>query len=223
MKRVGFRVTHVYGLTEAFGPAVRAGRTVGGRCRGARAHKGAPGRALSRLEGLTVVDPETLEAVPGDGVTMGEVLFRGNAVMKGYLKNEAATAEAFAGGWFHTGDLGVRHPDGYIEIKDRSKDIIISGGENISSIEVENVLIGIGRDESRRWWQGRMRNGARRRCAFVTLAAGGDRDGGGDSSRFCRAGMAHFKIPRTVVFGPLPKTSTGKMQKYVLRDRARAL
>jgi fatty-acyl-CoA synthase len=160
--------------------------------------------------------------VPPDGETMGEVFMRGNIVMKGYLKNPAATEEAFAGGWFHSGDLGVMHPDGYIEIKDRSKDIIISGGENISTIEVEDVLYrhpavleaAVVARPDKQWGE--------TPCAFVTLKDGVTAEPA-EIIAFCRQRMAHFKAPRRVVFGPLPKTSTGKIQKFVLRERAKAV
>ena len=174
------------------------------------------------LDGLMVADPATLAPVATDGATMGEVFMRGNIVMKGYLKNDKATGEAFAGGWFHTGDLGVMHADGYIEIKDRSKDIIISGGENISTIEVEGVLFRhpavleaavVARPDPR-WGESP--------CAFVTLKEGASATAD-EIIAFCRAHLAHYKAPRTVVFGALPKTSTGKMQKYVLRDQAKAI
>jgi fatty-acyl-CoA synthase len=174
------------------------------------------------LEGLMVGDARTLAPMPKDAKTMGEVFMRGNAVMKGYLKNPQATADAFEGGWFHTGDLGVWHPDGYIELKDRSKDIIISGGENISTIEVEDVLYRhpavleaavVGRPDAQ-WGE--------TPCAFVTLKPDAEADEAAIIA-FCRENMAHYKVPRAVVFGPLPKTSTGKMQKYVLRDKAKEL
>jgi fatty-acyl-CoA synthase len=174
------------------------------------------------LEGLMVADAGSLRPVPRDGATMGEVFMRGNVVMKGYLKNPKATEEAFAGGWFHTGDLGVAHPDGYIELKDRSKDIIISGGENISTIEVEGVLYrhpavleaAVVARPDERWGE--------TPCAFVTLkpgAAATDEE----IIAFCRERMARYKVPRTVLFGPLPKTSTGKIQKFALREQAKAL
>ncbi|HYD71341.1 AMP-binding enzyme, partial [Azospirillum sp.] len=174
------------------------------------------------LEGLTVMNPATMEIVPADGQTLGEVMMRGNTVMKGYLKNPRATEECFAGGWFHTGDLGVLHPDGYIELKDRSKDIIISGGENISTIEVEGVLYrhpqvleaAVVARPDEKWGE--------TPCAFVTL-----KDGANVTEKeiidWCRQHLAHFKCPRTVVFSPLPKTSTGKIQKFVLREQAKAL
>jgi fatty-acyl-CoA synthase len=169
-------------------------------------------------EGMAVFDPETMQPVPRDGETMGEIFFRGNITMKGYLKNPEATAEAFAGGWYHTGDLAVAYPDGYVKIKDRSKDIIISGGENISSIEVEDILYrhpavleaAVVAQPDEKWGE--------TPCAFVTL-----RDGvqvsEAEMIAFCRERLAHYKAPRRVVFGPLPKTSTGKIQKNLLRER----
>jgi fatty-acyl-CoA synthase len=173
------------------------------------------------LEGLMVADAETLEPVPADARTLGEVFMRGNIVMKGYLKNPKATEAALKGGWFHTGDLGVLHPDGYIELKDRSKDIIISGGENISTIEVESVLyrhpavleaaVVARPDET--WGE--------TPCAFITLKEGASVTEA-EIIAFCREHLARFKAPKTVVFGPLPKTSTGKIQKFVLRDRAKS-
>jgi fatty-acyl-CoA synthase len=225
IEREGIHITHVYGLTEVYGPAVVCAwhsewDALPEQARAQR--KARQGVAYPVLEGLEVAHPETLEPVPRDGRTMGEVLMRGNIVMKGYLKNPDATAKAFKGGWFHTGDLGVMHPDGYIELKDRSKDIIISGGENISTIEVETVLYrhpavleaAVVAKPDPQWGEVP--------CAFVTL-----KDGAGDSEAdiigFCRQQMAHFKAPKTVVFGPLPKTSTGKIQKFVLRERAKAL
>ena len=175
------------------------------------------------LEDVQVMDPETMEVVPADGETMGEVMFRGNVVMKGYLKNPDATKEAFAGGWFHSGDLGVMHPDGYVQVKDRSKDIIISGGENISSIEVEDTLYqhpdvleaAVVARPDEKWGESP--------CAFVALKATAGSVSEDDIIQFCREHMAHFKVPHTVVFGDLPKTSTGKVQKFILRDRAREL
>jgi fatty-acyl-CoA synthase len=169
-----------------------------------------------------VADPKTLAPVPADGQTMGEVFFRGNIVMRGYLKNPAATDEAFKDGWFHSGDLGVLHPDGYIELKDRSKDIIISGGENISTIEVEGVLYRhpavleaavVARPDDK-WGE--------TPCAFVTLKDGATATAD-EIIAFCRGILAAFKVPKTVVFGPLPKTSTGKVQKYLLRQHAKEL
>ena len=225
MENQGFRVTHVYGLTETFGPSVVSSwhpewddRPLADRA----ALKARQGVRYNVLEALMVADPETLVPVPKDGETMGEILFRGNVVMKGYLKNPKATNEAFAGGWFHSGDLGVWHEDGYVEIKDRSKDIIISGGENISSIEVEGILYrhpqvleaAIVARPDEKWGESP--------CAFVTLKDGEATDEA-QIIGFCRDNMARFKVPRTVVFGPLPKTSTGKIQKFILRERAKEL
>jgi fatty-acyl-CoA synthase len=161
--------------------------------------------------------------VPRDGETLGEVMFRGNVVMKGYLKNKVSTEKAFAGGWFHSGDLGVMHPDGYIQLKDRSKDIIISGGENISSIEVEEALYrhpqvmeaAVVAKPDEKWGE--------TPCAFVTLKPDAGEVSPDDIIAFCRANLAHYKVPKSVVFGPLPKTSTGKIQKYALRDRAKEI
>ena len=173
-------------------------------------------------EDFFVADPETLEPTPLDGETMGELMFRGNVVMKGYLKNADATRDAFSGGLFHTGDLGVTHPDGYIEIRDRSKDVIISGGENISSIEVEGVLYrhpafmeaAVVARPDEKWGE--------TPCAFVTLKSG-EAATEADLIEFCRDNMAHFKCPKTIVFTELPKTSTGKIQKFVLREQAEAM
>ncbi|OAN54397.1 acyl-CoA synthetase [Magnetospirillum moscoviense] len=221
----GFKITHVYGLTEVYGPASVCSwheewdeLPLDERAR----LKARQGVRYVMEEGLMVADPTTLEPCPKDGVTMGEVFFRGNVVMKGYLKNPKATDEAFAGGWFHTGDLGVWHADGYLELKDRSKDIIISGGENISTIEVEGVLYqhpdvveaAVVARPDEKWGE--------TPCAFVML-----KDGASVSEKdiidFTRQKLAHFKCPRTVVFGPLPKTSTGKIQKFILRETAKGL
>jgi fatty-acyl-CoA synthase len=175
------------------------------------------------LAGLQVADPETHVPVARDGRTLGEVMLRGNTIMKGYLKNPRATAEAFREGWYHTGDLAVWHPDGYIEVKDRSKDVIISGGENISSLEVEECLYRhpqvmeaavVARPDDK-WGE--------TPCAFVVLKPGAAQVGAGEITAWCREHLAAFKVPRTVVFGELPKTSTGKIQKFVLRERAKAL
>ncbi len=224
MEAMGFRVTHLYGLTESYGPATL--------CAWQEAWDGLPlperaarmarqGVGYPTLERLMVADPETMVPVPRDGRTLGEVMLRSNTLMKGYLKNRSATEEAFRGGWFHTGDLAVWHPDGYIEIKDRSKDIIISGGENISSLEVEEVLYRhpavmeaavVARPDDT-WGE--------TPCAFVTLKPGADGVGEADIIRWCRDHLAGFKVPKRVVFGPLPKTSTGKIQKFALRERAR--
>ncbi len=225
MERMGFRVTHLYGLTESYGPATFcAWQEEWGALplEGRAAMMARQGVAYPTLAGVRVTDPATMADVPDDGATIGEVMLRSNTLMRGYLKNEAATTEAFAGGWFHTGDLGVMHPDGYVEIKDRSKDIIISGGENISSLEVEEVLYKhpavmeaavVARPDAH-WGESP--------CAFVMLKPGAAVMAA-DIIAFCRDNLAHYKAPRTVVFGPLPKTSTGKIQKFVLRDHARAL
>ena len=223
MEGLGFAITHVYGLTEVYGPATVCAwhsewdeLPVEERAM----LKARQGVNYPVLDGLMVADPETLATVPADGAAMGEIFMRGNIVMKGYLKNPDATEEAFAGGWFHTGDLGVVHPDGYIELKDRSKDIIISGGENISTVEVETVLYRhpavleaavVARPDPM-WGE--------TPCAFVTLKEGASATAE-DIIAFCREHLARFKVPRTVVFAALPKTSTGKIQKFVLRERAK--
>ena len=225
IEQQGFEITHVYGLTETYGPAVVCAwhREWDDLPSGERARlKARQGVRSPVLEGLMVADPETLEPVPADAATIGEVFMRGNIVMKGYLKNPSATEKSFRGGWFHTGDLGVMHPDGYIELKDRSKDIIISGGENISTIEVEGVLYrhpavleaAVVARPDEKWGE--------TPCAFVTLKAGSN-VGADQIIAFCRENLAAYKCPRTVVFGELPKTSTGKVQKFVLRDRAKDL
>jgi fatty-acyl-CoA synthase len=225
MEKLGFAITHVYGLTEVYGPAVVCAwhEEWDARSPSERATlKARQGVNYPVLEGLMVADPRTLAPTPRDGATMGEVFMRGNIVMKGYLKNPNATNAAFAGGWFHTGDLGVAHADGYIELKDRSKDIIISGGENISTIEVESVLYRhpavleaavVARPDAT-WGE--------TPCAFVTLKSDAQTSAE-DVIAFCRSHMAGFKVPKTVVFGPLPKTSTGKVQKFILREQARVL
>ncbi|QCG97768.1 acyl-CoA synthetase [Azospirillum sp. TSA2s] len=225
MERMGWEVTHVYGLTECYGPTVVCvwhDRWDGLSLDEKAAIKARQGVRGPMLEAVIVADPFTLEPMPMDGRSMGEIMMRGNNVMKGYLKNPKATEEAFAGGWFHTGDLAVWHEDGYVEIKDRSKDIIISGGENISSIEVEDVLYkhpevleaAVVARHDEKWGE--------TPCAFVTLKDGATATEA-DIIAFCRSHMAHFKCPRTVVFGPLPKTSTGKIQKYVLRKQTEGL
>ena len=226
MEAEGARITHVYGLTETYGPAVvsewHEAWDAGDAAERARV-KSRQGVRYPMLEELMVADPETLEPVPRDGAAIGEVFFRGNIVMKGYLKNPQATEEAFAQGWFRSGDLGVRHADGYVELKDRSKDIIISGGENISTIEVEGVLYrhpavleaAVVARPDEKWGE--------TPCAFVTLKPDAPPVGESEIIDFCRDNLAHFKAPRTVVFSELPKTSTGKVQKYVLRERARQL
>ena len=218
----GFNVIHVYGLTETYGPAVvNAWHDEWDALElDARAQvKARQGVNYAVLEGISVRDPETMEEVPRDGETMGEVMFRGNVVMKGYLKNPKASAECFEGGWFHSGDLGVWHPDNYIQLKDRSKDIIISGGENISSLEVEDVLYkhpdiieaAVVARPDEKWGE--------TPCAFITLRKGAALSEA-DVIGYCREHLAHFKCPKTVVFTDLPKTSTGKVQKFKLREQA---
>jgi fatty-acyl-CoA synthase len=224
MERMGFRVTHLYGLTESYGPTTVCAwqeewdaLPVAARA-GTMARQGVQTMTLDRQR---VVDPATMRDVPADGATIGEVVVRSNTLMKGYLLNPGATAEAFAGGWFHTGDLAVMHPDSYVEVKDRSKDIIISGGENISSIEVEEVLYrhpqvmeaAVVARPDERWGEAP--------CAFVTLKPDAAPVSAEDIIAFCRANLAHFKAPKAVVFGALPKTSTGKIQKYALREQAK--
>jgi fatty-acyl-CoA synthase len=221
MKAAGFAVTHLYGLTETYGPAVvnewnSDWDTLAPADWAQR--KARQGVRYTMLDGLDVMDPETMEPVPRDGATIGEVMVRGNIVMKGYLKNPKASDEAFAGGWFHTGDLGVMHPDGYIQLKDRSKDIIISGGENISSIEVEDVLYkhpavanaAVVAKPDDKWGE--------TPCAFVELRPGQNATAE-ELIAWCRQNMAHYKVPRHIVFADLPRTSTGKIQKFKLRDQ----
>lgn len=220
LEEEGFNVIHVYGLTETYGPAVvnawhdEWDALPSAERAGVKARQGVN---YPVLEDLAVIDPETMEPVPRDGESMGEVMFRGNVVMKGYLKNPKATNEAFAGGWFHSGDLGVWHPDGYIQLKDRSKDIIISGGENISSIEVEDTLYkhpdileaAVVAAPHEKWGE--------TPCAFITLKKGKSLSEA-DIIAYCRENLAHFKCPTKVIFTELPKTSTGKVQKFKLRD-----
>jgi fatty-acyl-CoA synthase len=225
MESMGFHVTHLYGLTESFGPAMLCvwqaewdTLSLGERA----ALMARQGVSYPTLEGVMVADPETMKPVAQDGKTMGEVMLRGNTVMKGYLKNQRATRAAFRDGWFHSGDLAVWHPDHYVEIKDRSKDIIISGGENISSLEVEEVLYrhpavmeaAVVAKADPRWGEVP--------CAFVTLKPGASISAS-EILKWCRDNLAHFKAPRHVVFGPLAKTSTGKIQKYVLREQAKTV
>ena len=223
MAENGFNVTHLYGLTETYGPAVvNDWKLEWDELDGAHqaARKARQGVRYSALEALSVRDPETMQEVPADGETIGEVMFRGNVVMKGYLKNPQASAEAFAGGWFHSGDLGVMHADGYIQLKDRSKDIIISGGENISSIEVEDVIykhpavqaVAVVAKSDDKWGE--------TPCAFIEVKPGKEVTAD-DIIEWCREHMARFKCPRTVIFADLPKTSTGKIQKFVLREMAK--
>ncbi|MEO8442514.1 MAG: acyl-CoA synthetase [Betaproteobacteria bacterium] len=224
MQKMGFNITHVYGLTETYGPAAV--------CAKQPAWDALPMAEQVRLngrqgvwyhlqDGMTVMDPATMQPVPWDGETIGEIMFRGNITMKGYLKNPSATSEAFAGGWFHSGDLAVTHADGYVKIKDRSKDVIISGGENISSLEVEDVLCrhpavlmaAVVSQPDPKWGE--------TPCAFVELKPGAQ-PSEREIIEFCREHMARFKVPKAVVFGVLPKTSTGKIQKFVLRAQARS-
>ncbi|MDX2158253.1 MAG: acyl-CoA synthetase [Hyphomicrobiaceae bacterium] len=223
MADAGFNVTHVYGLTEVYGPSVVNEWKAEWDALDAATRaqlKARQGVAYTALEGLTVMDPATMTPVPSDGETMGEVMMRGNIVMKGYLKNKAATEEAFAGGWFHTGDLGVMHPDGYIQLKDRSKDIIISGGENISSIEVEDVLYkhpavahcAVVAKPDEKWGE--------TPCAFIELKPGNTATAD-EIIEWCRDRLARYKCPRHVVFAEIPKTSTGKIQKFQLREMAK--
>ncbi|MBL0370846.1 acyl-CoA synthetase [Rhizobium sp. KVB221] len=221
MKEAGFEVIHLYGLTETYGPAVvnewQGDWDALDASDWAR-KKARQGVRYSTLERIDVIDPETMEPVPRDGETLGEVMFSGNVVMKGYLKNRSATEDAFAGGWFHSGDLGVMHPDGYIQLKDRSKDIIISGGENISSIEVEDALYKhpavanaavVARPDPK-WGE--------TPCAFIELRPGMQATEA-ELAEWCRQHLAHFKVPRHFIFSELPRTSTGKIQKFKLRDR----
>ena len=226
MERMGFQVTHLYGLTETYGPS--------GICAWPPEWEGLEldekatrmarqGVGYPTLEGFRVVDPQTGRDVPADGETMGEIWMRGNTVMKGYLRNPAATAEAFAHGWFHSGDLAVMHTDGYAEVKDRSKDIIISGGENISSLEVEEALYrhpaimeaAVVAQPHEKWGE--------TPCAFITRAPGHEGLTEAEVVAWCRDALAHYKVPGTIVFCDLPKTSTGKIQKFVLREQARQL
>ncbi|QGW78379.1 AMP-binding protein [Pseudomonas alkylphenolica] len=226
VEEMGIKVTHVYGLTEVYGPVTVCAwhaewdeQPLAERAR----IKSRQGVRYPTLEGLMVADPQTLEPVQRDGNTLGEIFMRGNTVMKGYLKNPEATAEAFRGGWFHTGDLAVWHADGYVEIKDRLKDIIISGGENISTIEVEDTLYkhpavleaAVVARPDEKWGE--------TPCAYITLKVGFEQTRDTDIISFCREHLAGFKLPKTVVFSELPKTSTGKVQKYLLRDWAKAL
>ncbi|MBV9199794.1 MAG: acyl-CoA synthetase [Alphaproteobacteria bacterium] len=226
MERMGFRVTHLYGLTESYGPSTVcawqdewSGLALPERA----ALMARQGVNYLTLDHQRVVEPQTMADAPADGSTLGELVLRSNTLMKGYLKNPASTEEAFAGGWFHTGDLAVCHPDGYVEIKDRSKDIIISGGENISSLEVEDALYRhpqimeaavVARPDPV-WGESP--------CAFITLKPETAPVTADEIIAWCRANLAHYKVPRTIVFGLLPKTSTGKIQKFELRERAREL
>jgi fatty-acyl-CoA synthase len=223
MKAAGFNVTHLYGLTETYGPATVNEWQIAWDALSPTeqaAKKARQGVRYVPLEALDVRDPQTMAGVPRDGESLGEVMFRGNIVMKGYLKNKKATEEAFAGGWFHSGDLGVMHPDGYIQLKDRSKDIIISGGENISSIEVEDALYkhpavaaaAVVAKPDEKWGE--------TPCAFVEIKAG-ENVTADDLIAWCRDNLASYKCPRHIVFTELPKTSTGKIQKFKLRAMAK--
>jgi fatty-acyl-CoA synthase len=226
MSEMGFRVMHIYGLTEVHGPSTLCEWQETWEALPADElgmHLGRQGVRYPVVDDQMVADPKTLERVPADGKTMGEVLLRGNTVMLGYLKEPEVTEAAFRGGWFHTGDLAVEHPDGYIEIKDRAKDIIISGGENISSIEVEIVLnrhpavqmAAVVARPDEKWGE--------TPCAFVQLRPEAEAPTAEEIIAYCRDNLPHFAAPRTVIFGPLPTTATGKIQKYALRDQARAL
>jgi fatty-acyl-CoA synthase len=225
MGRMGFDITHVYGLTETYGPAAVCAKheewaelPLEEQVR----RNGRQGVAYLLEEGMTVMDPETMQPVPADGETMGEIMFRGNITMKGYLKNPSATEEAFAGGWFHTGDLAVIEPDGYVRIKDRSKDVIISGGENISSIEVEDILhrhpavdsAAVVAKPDPKWGEVP--------CAFIELRPNTTATEV-EIRQFCREQMAGYKVPKRVVFGLIPKNATGKIQKFMLREVAKGL
>ncbi|MEN8742837.1 MAG: acyl-CoA synthetase [Phaeobacter gallaeciensis] len=225
MKTAGFEVTHLYGLTETYGPAVVndwhdswSALPVAQQAR----LKARQGVRYLPLEGLDVLDPETMQPVPRDGETMGEVMFRGNVVMKGYFRNPEATQKAFAGGWFHSGDLGVVHPDGYLQLKDRSKDVIISGGENISSIEVEEVLynhpavavVAVVAMPHEKWGE--------TPCAYIELASGCAVETD-ELRQWCRDRLAPYKVPGAFLLSSIPRTSTGKIQKFVLREQARTL
>ncbi len=224
MERMGFDITHVYGLTETYGPAAVCAKHAAWAALaiGARTERnGRQGVRYTVEEGMTVMDPDTMAEVPWDGETMGEIMFRGNITMKGYLKNAKASIEAFAGGWFHSGDLAVMQPDGYVKIKDRSKDIIISGGENISSLEVEDALYrhpavlaaAVVAQPDPKWGE--------TPCAFVELKPGATTTED-EIVAHCREHLARFKVPKRVLFGELPKTSTGKIQKFVLRGKVKS-
>jgi fatty-acyl-CoA synthase len=224
MEKMGFDITHVYGLTETYGPASVCAKQAAWDTLdiGARTERnGRQGVAYTMQEAMSVRDPETMAAVPADGTTVGEIMFRGNITMKGYLRNRDATEAAFAGGWFHSGDLAVMQPDGYVKIRDRSKDVIISGGENISSLEVEEALYrhpavlaaAVVAQPDARWGESPR--------AYVELKPGADVSAEALAAH-CRQYLAGFKMPKAFEFGELPKTSTGKIQKFVLRERARS-
>ena len=224
MEKIGFDITHVYGLTETYGPAAVCAKHEEWDALPLEQRAELNGRQgvwYHMQQAMTVMDPATMRPVPWDGVTMGEIMFRGNLTMKGYLGNPRATQDAFSGGWFHSGDLAVMQPDGYVKIKDRSKDVIISGGENISSLEVEDVLYrhpavmaaAVVAKPDPKWGEVP--------CAFVELKEGAQATEH-DIVEHCRARLAHFKVPGQVVFGPLPKTSTGKIQKFILRQHVKS-
>jgi len=224
MERMGFDITHVYGLTETYGPASVCAKHAAWADLDIAARterNGRQGVRYTMQEGMTVMDPATMTPVPPDGQTMGEIMFRGNITMKGYLKNPKATAEAFAGGWFHTGDLAVMQPDGYAKIKDRSKDVIISGGENVSSLEVEDVLYrhpavlsaAVVAQPDARWGESPR--------AYVEVKPGTSVTAA-ELIAHCKQHLAGFKVPKSVEFGELPKTSTGKIQKFMLRQQAKS-
>jgi fatty-acyl-CoA synthase len=224
MEQIGFDLTHVYGLTETYGPATVCAKQEEWDALDVQARAERNGRQGVRYileEGVTVMDPETMQPVPWDGETMGEIMFRGNITMKGYLKNPDATRAAFAGGWFHSGDLAVMQPDGCVKIKDRAKDVIISGGENISSLEVEDVIYrhpavlacAVVAKPDPKWGE--------TPCAFIELKPGAQVTEA-EIMEHCRANLARFKAPRAVIFLTLPKTSTGKIQKFVLREQAKS-
>ena len=226
LEPMGFEVIHLYGLTEVYGPATICAWQKSWNdldLEGRASKKARQGVVYPSLNGMRIGDPETLEAVPADGETLGELMLRGNTVMKGYLKNLEESEKSLKDGWYRTGDLGVMHPDGYIEIKDRSKDIIISGGENISSLEIEETLYrhpqileaAVVARPDEKWGE--------TPCAFVTLKDSSAETNAEEIIQFCREHMAHYKTPKTVVFLELPKTSTGKIQKHVLREKAQAL
>jgi fatty-acyl-CoA synthase len=225
MKEAGFNITHLYGLSETYGPAVvnEWHQEWDDLAESEQASlKARQGVRYLPLESLAVMDPKTMQPVPRDGKTIGEVMFRGNVVMKGYLKNKAATDESFKDGWFHSGDLGVIHEDGYIQLKDRSKDIIISGGENISSIEIEEVLykhpsveaVAVVAMPDEKWGE--------TPCAFVQLKKASTASEE-ELSQWCRDHMASFKLPRQFFFEDIQKTSTGKVQKFILREQVKNL
>ena len=226
MERMGFNVVHAYGLTETYGPSTYCAWQEDWadlNLEEKAEMMARQGVGLPTLFEQAIMDPDTMKPVPANGETIGELMIRSNTVMKGYLKNPEATKQAFLGGWFHTGDLGVTHPDGYVEIKDRLKDIIISGGENISSLEIEETLYkhasimeaAVVSKPDEKWGE--------IPCAFVTLKPDADPIDAEEVIAFCRDNMAHFKAPRHVVFGPLPKTSTGKIQKYILREQTKEI